>query len=153
MKKYWDEYHRLHPKKEKKLRYQAPKTWVKLSREEVNRRVSEGLKRKWEDPEFRARMQVLASEAGKKSKGHRAYNKGVPMSEETRRKVSESKKGQHWNLSEKTKAKMRKPKSEETRRKMSEAKKKMFADMTPEQRVAYAIRKKQEYNNSVRKAI
>lgn len=86
---------------------------------EVIVRQSEGIKRKWCDPEYR-------------------------------NKVIESKKGTHWTLSEEikeryrkpkseeAKAKMRKPKSVDTRRKMSEAKKKYFANMTPEQKEAFA---------------
>lgn len=86
---------------------------------EVVAKQSAGLKKKWQDPEYR-------------------------------KKVSESKMGTHWTLSEEvkmkfrkpkseeTKLKMRKPKSEETRRKMSEAKKRYFANMTQEQRKAFS---------------
>ena len=53
-----------------------------------------------------------------KFKGKTSWNKGVPHTEETRRKMSEAKKG-----------KTRKPFSEETRRKMSEAHKgKIFTE-------------------------
>lgn len=76
---------------------------------------SEGLKRKWRDPEYRKKV----SEA--KTGTHWA------MSEESKARMRKPK-------SEETKAKMRKPKSEETRRKMSEAKKIYFANMTPEQK-------------------
>lgn len=86
---------------------------------EVKEKQSEGLKRKWRDPEYR-------------------------------KKVTESKIGTHWTISEEakakmrkpkseeTKAKMRKPKSEETRRKMSEAKKRYFANMTQEQKKEFS---------------
>lgn len=132
------------------------RNWLRLSEEERRKKVEElrsGAIRNWQNPDFREKMRKVCSENGKKAMGHPAYNRGVPMSEETRIKVSGSKKGQHWTLTDETKAKMRKPKSEETRRKMSESKKKMFANMTPEQREAYCARKKIEYERYKQKEV
>lgn len=109
MKKYWEEYRLLHPKK--KPKYRPPKVTIRPTKEDRIEASREYMKRKWQDPEYRKKMEMLsASMIG----SHRT------LSEETRAKMRKPK-------SEETKAKMRKPKSEETRRKMSEAKKKYFA--------------------------
>lgn len=115
MTEYWKEYHASHPKPKKK--YRAPKVTVKLSREERLLTVSEKIKQKWQDPEYRAKVTKSCGSKGSHWK----------LSEEVKAKMRKPK-------SEETKAKMRKPKSEETRRKMSEAKRKYFDSMTPEQR-------------------
>ena len=112
MKRYWEEYHKLHPKQKRKRKYRAPKVTVKMQKEERLAKASEATKKKWKDPEYREKVT----------------------------KACHGPKGKHWNLSAETKEKMRKPKSEETRRKMSEAKKRYFANMTTEQKAAFASR-------------
>lgn len=112
MKRYWEEYRTLHPKQKKKRKYRAPKVTVKLTRGE---------------------RLAIASEAAKKRREELESRKKATN-------VCRGPKGKHWNLSEETKEKMRKPKSEETRRKMSEAKKRYFANMTLEQKAAFASR-------------
>lgn len=81
-------------------------------------RMSNGLKRKWLDPEYR--QKIISANMGRRWR----------MSEESRAKMRKPK-------SEATKEKMRKPKSEETRRKMSEAKRRYFAEMTPEKKALF----------------
>ena len=90
-------------------------------------------------------QKIADSKRGKKLSPHSAEtrrkisksNKGRIISDEWRQKISISKKGQHWNLSEETKQKMRdacknrKPISEETRKKQSESHKgKRLSDET-----------------------
>lgn len=97
MKKYWDEYHALHPKKKRK--YRTPKCVIKLSREESRARMSEITKRKWRDPEYREKVS--------KSCGSRGHHWSLseetkarmrkPKSKETRRKMSEAKKRKKEN--------------------------------------------------------
>ena len=109
MKEYWDKYHLLHPKK--RLKYRPPIVTIKLTPEGRIEAARESMRRRWQDPDYRKKMEILAaSMVG----SHRT------LSEETKAKMRKPK-------SEETRAKMRKPKSEETRRKMSEAKKKYFA--------------------------
>jgi len=70
--------------------------------EEVKVKLSERMKEKWQDPEYRDAVSTSLQ-------GREAWNKGKTLSPETRRKMSE--------------AKMNHPVSKETRRKMSEARK------------------------------
>lgn len=135
MKKYWEEYRRLHPKAEKKKRYYPPRVKVRLSK-------SEALKLKWQDPEFREKQRIAA--LTKKPGAHHKHTEETrakmmkPKSEETKAKMRKPK-------SEETKAKMRKPKSMETRRKMSEAKRRYVESLTPEQRkIRFGTRKRKE---------
>lgn len=78
---------------------------------------SAGVRRKWNDPDYRNK--VVQSCGCKGCHWH--------LSEKTKAKMRKPK-------SEETKARMRRPKSEETRQKMREAKRKYFDSMTPEQR-------------------
>ena len=110
MKKYWEAYHILHPKKKK--RYLSPKVRVKLSHEEMLARRGNAIRQKWLEPEFREKMMAIAE---------RRKGQHFTLSEETKANMRKPK-------SEETKMKMRKPKSPETRRKMSEAKKKYHAE-------------------------
>jgi hypothetical protein len=68
--------------------------------EEVRMKVSEGMKKKWKDPEYR---EAVSSSL----QGREAWNKGKSPSEETRKKMSQ--------------AKLNHPVSKDTRRKMSES--------------------------------
>lgn len=106
MKRYWEEYRALHPKQKKKKKYRAPRVNVKLQGEDRLAKASETTKKMWQNPEYREKVTMACR----------------------------GPKGRHWNLSDETREKMRKPKSEETRRKMSEAKKRYFANMTLEQK-------------------
>lgn len=110
MKSYWEEYRKLYPKAKK--RYLTPKVRVKLPSEEMLAKRSELMRQKWLEPSFRKKMMAIAE----KRKGQH-----FTLSEETKAKMRKPK-------SEETKMKMRKPKSLETRRKMSEAKKKYHAE-------------------------
>lgn len=92
---------------------------------EVVTKQSEGIKRKWNDPEYRRR--VIEAKRGTH----------WTLSEDKKAKLRKPK-------SEETKAKMRKPKSIETRRKMSEAKKQYFANMTAAQKEEFAAKFKKK---------
>ena len=70
--------------------------------DEVKVKLSERMKEKWQDPEYRNAVSTSLQ-------GREAWNKGKTLSPETRQKMSE--------------AKMNHPVSKETRRKMSEARK------------------------------
>lgn len=117
MKKYWERYHEAHPRKKKK--YRPPRVYVTLTPEERTRRNREAMLARWEDPEYREKMEKLN------------IGRHFTLSEETKAKMRKPK-------SEETKMKMRKPKSDETRKKMSEAKRKYFASMTPEQKERFS---------------
>lgn len=68
--------------------------------EEIRTKVSEGMRRKWKDPEYR-------NAVSSSLQGREAWNKGKSLSDETRRKMSE--------------AKLNHVVSKDTRRKMSES--------------------------------
>ena len=100
--------------------------------EEYRNKCQERQRKIWEDPNLRKKYSERFSGKGNpmygiRLTGEKNHNYGKPMSEETKRKLSEAKKGKpRPPVSEATKQKLReslkgKPKSESHRRKLSEA--------------------------------
>jgi hypothetical protein len=113
-----------YPKKEKEVKQKVKKVLTDEHRSSISTGLKETYKTRdgyWKGKESPFKGHVMSDESKQKisnsKKGKTAHNKGISMSEETKRKMSIAKQGRTSNRKGKTL-------SEETKRKMSDARKK-----------------------------